>query len=101
MLARIFRPAKTAMQSGRGQGDLWVLEYEPEVPLKIDPLMGYTSSSDMRQQVKLNFETQELAEAYAQRNGIEYRVITPKDPQRQTVAYPDNFRYTRTQPWTH
>jgi hypothetical protein len=55
----------------------------------------------MRQQVKLTFETQELAEAYATRNGIDYRVIAPKDPQRQVVAYPDNFRYTRTQPWTH
>jgi two-component system OmpR family response regulator len=53
------------------------------------------------QQVKLTFETQELAEAYAQRSGIEYRVIAPKDPIRQVVAYPDNFRYTRTQPWTH
>ena len=57
MLARIFRPAKTAMQSGMGQTDLWVLEYEPEVPLKIDPLMGYTSSSDMRQQIRLEFAT--------------------------------------------
>ena len=46
-------------------------------------------------------ETQELAEAYAKRSGIEYRVIAPKDPVRQVVAYPDNFRYTRTQPWTH
>ena len=51
MLARIFRPAKNAMQSGRGQEELWVLEYEPEMPLKIDPLMGYTSSTDMRRQI--------------------------------------------------
>ena len=73
MLARIFRPAKTAMQSGRGQGDLWVLEYEPEVPLTIDPLMGYTSSSDMRQQIRLEFPTSDEAVAYAERNGIPYR----------------------------
>jgi len=55
----------------------------------------------MKQQVKLNFDTQEQAEAYAQRKGIEYRVIQPKEAERQTVSYTDNFRYTRTQPWTH
>jgi hypothetical protein len=101
MSAKIYRPAKTAMQSGKAKTHLWVLEFDQESPRKIDPIMGYTSSGDMRQQVKLTFETQELAEAYAQRNGIEYRVIAPKDPARQVVAYPDNFRYTRTQPWTH
>ncbi len=63
--------------------------------------MGYTSSSDMRQQLKLTFESQEQAEAYAERNGIEYRVIQPKDPNRQVVSYTDNFRYNRIQPWTH
>jgi hypothetical protein len=101
MSAKIYRPAKTAMQSGKAKTHLWVLEFDQEKPRKIDPMMGYTSSGDTRQQVKLTFETQELAEAYAKRNGIEYRVIPPKDPQRQVVAYPDNFRYTRTQPWTH
>ncbi|MBY5361047.1 ETC complex I subunit [Rhizobium leguminosarum] len=101
MSAKIYRPAKTAMQSGKAKTHLWVLEFDQESPRKIDPIMGYTSSGDMRQQVKLTFETQELAEAYAQRNGIEYRVIAPKDPIRQVVAYPDNFRYTRTQSWTH
>ncbi|MBB2765762.1 UNVERIFIED_ORG: hypothetical protein M2312_002608 [Rhizobium esperanzae] len=101
MPAKIYRPAKTAMQSGKAKTHLWVLEFDQESPRKIDPIMGYTSSGDMRQQVKLTFETQALAEAYAQRNGIEYRVIAPKEPARQVVAYPDNFRYTRTQPWTH
>lgn len=101
MSAKIYRPAKTAMQSGKAKTHLWVLEFDQEQPRKIDPIMGYTSSGDMRQQVKLTFETQELAEAYAKRSGIDYRVIAPKDPARQVVAYPDNFRYTRTQPWTH
>ena len=101
MLARIYQPAKTAMQSGRAKTNVWLLEFEPASARMPDPLMGWTSSSDMNGQVKLTFETQELAEAYAKRNGIEYRVIAPKDPQRQIVAYPDNFRYTRTQPWTH
>jgi hypothetical protein len=63
--------------------------------------MGYTSSADTRQQLKLTFESQEQAEAYAQRNGIEYRVLLPKDANRQVVSYTDNFRFNRIQPWTH
>ncbi len=101
MSARIYRPAKTAMQSGKAKTHLWVLEFDQEQPRKIDPIMGYTSSRDMNQQVKLWFETQEQAEAYAQRNGIDYRVILPKESTRKAVSYSDNFRFSRTQPWTH
>ena len=101
MSAKIYRPAKTAMQSGKAKTHIWVLEFDQESPRKIDPMMGYTSSADTRQQLKLSFETQEQAEAYAQRNGIDYRVIQPKEPLRQTVSYSDNFRYSRMQPWTH
>jgi ETC complex I subunit conserved region. len=101
MSAKIYRPAKTAMQSGKAKTHLWVLEFDQEAPRRIDPILGYTSSSDMRQQVRLTFESQEQAEAYAKREGIEYRVIPPKDVARQIVSYTDNFRYNRIQPWTH
>ena len=101
MSARIFRPAKTAMQSGRANTKDWRLEFDPEEPRTIDPVMGYTSSSDMKQQIKLLFETKELAVAYAERHGIPYRVIEPQEPKRVRVAYADNFRYDRKMPWTH
>ncbi len=101
MSARIFRPSKTAMQSGKAKTHDWVLEFDPEVPRTIDPVMGYTSSSDMRQQVRLAFETREEAVAYAERNGIAYRVLEPKETKRRRIAYSDNFRYDRRQPWTH
>ena len=101
MLARIFKPAKTAMQSGRALTDMWVLEYEPEVPLKIDPLMGYTSSSDMRRQLRLEFETREEAIAYAERNAIPYRVLEAEERKPTLKSYADNFRFNRPQPWTH
>ncbi len=101
MSAKIYRPAKTAMQSGKAKSHLWVLEFDQEAPRRIDPILGYTSSSDMRQQVRLTFESQEQAEAYAQREGIQYRVIPPKEVARQVVSYTDNFRYNRIQPWTH
>jgi hypothetical protein len=80
MLARIFRPARTAMQSGRGNTELWVLEYEPEVPLKVDPLMGYNSSTDMRRQIRLEFSTSAEAVAYAERNHIPFRLLRGTGP---------------------
>jgi hypothetical protein len=101
MLARIYRPARTAMQSGQAQTDRWVLDYEPEVPDAADPLMGYTSSSDMRRQVRLEFDTREMAVAYAERHGIPYQVSEAQDVSVKKISYADNFRYGRPQPWTH
>jgi ETC complex I subunit conserved region len=101
MTAKIYRPAKTAMQSGKAKTHLWVLEFDQEAPRRIDPILGYTSSSDMKQQVKLTFETLEQAQSYAERNGIDFRVIPPKESSRQVVSYTDNFKFSRNQPWTH
>lgn len=101
MVARIFRPSKTAMQSGLGKTKAWVLEYERAEPRSVEPLMGWTSSSDMNSQISLRFDSQEEAIAYATRNGIAYRVEEPKERTRRRVAYADNFRYDRRIPWTH
>jgi hypothetical protein len=101
MVARIYRPAPNAMQSGKGNSRAWVLEYEPEVPRSIDPLMGYTSSTDMNRQIKLRFDTVEEAESYARRAGIPYRIEPAHDASVKKVSYPDNFRFDRKVPWTH
>lgn len=101
MTARIYRPARNAMQSGKGKSKQWVLVHEPAAPREIDPLMGYTTSTDTRQQIKLSFDTLELAEAYAQKNGIAYSVQPAHDPTPKRVSYPDNFRADRKTPWTH
>ncbi|TFF24856.1 ETC complex I subunit [Jiella endophytica] len=101
MVARIFRPARTAMQSGKAKTHNWVLEFEPEAPKAVEPLMGYTSSKDMRSQIRLTFETKEQAVDYAERNDIPYRVEEAHSPKRVRVAYADNFKYDRRQPWTH
>ncbi|WP_336057284.1 ETC complex I subunit [Nitratireductor sp. CH_MIT9313-5] len=101
MSARIYSPSRTAMQSGTAKTGHWVLEFEPESPLTIDPLMGYTSSSDTRRQVKLTFATKEEAIDYATRNGIAYRIEEAKAPKRRQVSYAENFRYDRKIPWTH
>ncbi|HJZ33166.1 MAG TPA: ETC complex I subunit [Hyphomicrobiaceae bacterium] len=101
MPARIFKPAKTAMQSGPARTKEWVLEFEPEKPREIDPLMGWTSSADMKSQIRLAFDNPEEAIAYAERNGIAYHLSepTPRRPVRK--AYADNFRFGRKGAWTH
>jgi hypothetical protein len=101
MTARIYRPAKTAMQSGQGKSSRWLLAYDQELPRKVEPLMGWTSSSDMRQQIKLWFDSAEDAVAYAERNGIAYSVEQPNTADHRTLSYSDNFKYNRLGPWTH
>ncbi|PZO81490.1 MAG: ETC complex I subunit [Mesorhizobium amorphae] len=102
MAARIFSPAKTAMQSGKAKTGHWVLEFDPATPRRIDPLMGYTSTSDMRAQVRLSFETREDAVAYAEKHEIAYRVEEQNEPKRRpAISYSDNFRFDRKVPWTH
>jgi hypothetical protein len=101
MVARIYKPARTAMQSGQAQTKDWLLVFEPETPRQIEPLMGWTSSSDMKQQVRLRFATKEEAVAYCDRHGIPYRVYEPKEPARRKIAYADNFGYRRIGQWTH
>ena len=100
MTARIHQPGRTATQSGQAK-DWWVLEYEPESPRQIEPLMGWTASGDMKAQIKLRFGAKEEAVAYAQRAGIPYRVEESKPTVRKLVSYSDNFRYNRPVPWSH
>lgn len=102
MLARIYQPARSAMQSGQSKR-AWVLEFAPEEAKRIDPLMGWTGSGDMNGQVRITFETQEAAVAYAERHGLPYRVETPKR-RRHVIkpgGYGGNFAHNRRTAWTH
>jgi len=101
MVARIYSPAKSPMQSGQARTNIWVLQFEPEQAKTIDPLMGYTSSRDMKSQINLQFDTCDEAVAYARKYGIAYRIETSHKPKRRRVAYADNFKSDRFQPWTH
>ncbi len=103
MQARIYQPAKTAMQSGTAKTKGWVLEYAQAAAREVDPLMGWTSSSDTQTQVKLRFDSREDAENYAQSKGISYQVVEPK-PRKANVrsgGYGENFATNRRAPWTH
>ena len=101
MNARIYKPAKTAMQSGKAKTKDWVLEHIADAPRTRDPLMGWTSSADTRQQVKLKFESKDAAIAYAKKHGLAYRIEDEKTAVRQRKSYSENFKYGRPQPWTH
>jgi hypothetical protein len=85
MTARIFKPAKNAMQSGTAKTREWQLDYEPEQPHVVEPLMGWTSSGDMKQQLTIRFDTKEDAVGYCEREGIPYQVIEPKEPARRNA----------------
>lgn len=103
MRARIYQPAKTAMQSGTAKTKGWVLEFDPGSAREIDPLMGWTSSGDMASQVKLRFASRDAAEAYASAHGIEADVAEPKlrKANIRPGGYGDNFATNRKGVWTH
>jgi hypothetical protein len=101
MFARIFKPARTAMQSGTARTKEWVLEFAPSSPRELDPLMGWSGSRDMRQQVLLEFDTKEEAIAYAEREGLPFRVYEPEPRRTIRRSYADNFKYGRIGRWTH
>ena len=101
MPARIYKPSKTAMQSGFANTKAWVLDFEPEAPRQVEPLMGWTSSGDMRQQLHLRFDTKEEAIAYCERRGIPYQVTENVPLKRRIMSYADNFSFKRRDAWTH
>jgi len=103
MRARIYQPAKTAMSSGTAKTRGWVLEFAQTNAREVDPLMGWTSSSDTQTQVKMTFDTKEAALDYAQANGIETIVQDPKKRSANIRAggYGENFATNRRGAWTH
>ncbi len=103
MRARIYQPAKTAMQSGTAKAKGWVLEFAQASAREVDPLMGWTSSDDMDSQVRLRFDTKEAAEDYARDRGIDFDVVDPhaRSANIRPGGYGENFATNRKGVWTH
>tara|TARA_R110000787_G_scaffold63708_2_gene144411 strand:- start:482 stop:793 length:312 start_codon:yes stop_codon:yes gene_type:complete len=103
MLARIYQPARTAMSSGTAKTKSWVLEFAPSEAREVDPLMGWTSSSDTQSQIRLQFATREEAVDYARENGIDAQVQEPhiRKPNIRAGGYGENFATGRRGVWTH
>ncbi len=103
MRVRIYQPARNAMTSGTARTKGWVLEFPPADGREIDPLMGWTSSSDTQSQVRLRFATRKQAEEYARDHGLDCIV---QEPHKRAVnirprGYGENFATDRRAPWTH
>ncbi|MFC4734436.1 ETC complex I subunit [Salipiger abyssi] len=103
MRARIYQPARTAMSSGQGKTKHWILDFAPSEPREVDPLMGWTSSSDTQSQVRLKFDSKEQALDYAKEHGIEAIVTEPhkRSPNIRPRGYAENFAVDRKGAWTH
>ena len=101
MFAKIYRPSRTAMQSGQAKTRAWVLEFEPSMAKRPDPLMGWNSSSDMSAQIRLKFDDKEQAVAYANKYGIPFRVTEKPEIRRKPKTYASNFAADRKEPWSH
>jgi len=99
--ARIYQQPKTAMQSGRAGTQEWVLDFEPDGDIGPDPLMGWIGGGATQNQVRLRFETQQEAVSYAERAGLTYSVELPRARRVVPKSYSDNFRFGRSENWTH
>ena len=98
---KIYRPAKTATQSGRARSNRWVLEFSTALAQRRDSLMGWAGQGDTRRQVRLEFDSEEEAVAFARRNGLTYAVEPARERRIRAKSYADNFRYGREGNWTH
>ena len=101
MTIKIYQPSKTAMQSGRGKTKQWLAEYKSEIDSTKDKLMGWISSSDTRNQIKLFFDTKEQAVDWAKKNNYQFYVIEPQKRNIKPKSYASNFDINRKEPWTH
>ena len=101
MTIKIYQPSKTAMQSGRGKAKQWLAEYKSEIDSTKDKLMGWISSSDTRNQIKLFFDTKEQAVDWAKKNNYQFYVVEPQKRNIKPKSYASNFDMNRKEPWTH
>ena len=100
-VAKIYKPAKTAMQSGRGKTKSWILEHPREFKVEPEPLMGWQASADTARQVRLFFDSSDAAIAYCKAQNMVFEVVKPKQRRLRMKAYADNFGFDRVGSWTH
>ena len=101
MTIKIYKPAKTAMQSGNKNTKKWLAEFISDIDTRKDTLMGWNSSLDTKSQIKVFFDTKEQAIAWAKKNSYQYFVVEPKQRKIKPKNYASNFDTNRKEPWTH
>ena len=88
--AKIYKPSKTAMQSGKRNTKKWILEFDT-LDTTVNPLMVWESSKDTMSEVKLDFFTKEEATNYSKKNNIDYYIVEPEKQKTIKKSYTDNF----------
>ena len=88
--AKIYKPSKTAMQSGKRNSKNWILEFDT-LNTGINPLMGWETSNDTMSEVKLEFSSKEEALIYVKKNNIDYYIVEPQRAKIVKKSYSDNF----------
>ena len=101
MTIKIYKPSKSSMQSGLGKTKQWLAEYVDEKDKIKDTLMGWNSSLDTKEQIKMFFETKDQAIVWAKNNNEQFIVIEPKERKIKPKNYSSNFDMNRKEPWTH
>ncbi|PPR46387.1 MAG: hypothetical protein CFH19_01282 [Alphaproteobacteria bacterium MarineAlpha5_Bin9] len=101
MTFKIYKPSKSAMQSGRSSSKKWIAEYISNISTSKDKLMGWTSSNDTNKQIKLFFENKENAINWAKNNNVQFIVYEPDERKITPKSYASNFDYKKKEPWTH
>ena len=101
MTIKIYKPSKTAMQSGIGNTKKWLAEYISDEDNVKDSLMGWNSSFDTQSQIRVFFETREQAIALVKKNKYQFFVEEPKIKKIKPKSYASNFDINRKEPWTH
>jgi len=101
MTIKIYKPSKSSMQSALGNTKQWLAEYIHEKDKIKDTLMGWNSSLDTKEQIKIFFETKEQAIEWAKKNNEQFIVIEPKERKIKPKNYASNFDMNRKEPWTH
>ena len=99
--AKIYRPTKTAMQSGRGKTKSWVLEHPRASKVTPEPLMGWQASADTARQVRLYFDSSDAAIDYCKTHNIAFELVNSNQRKLRIKAYADNFAFDRFGSWTH
>ena len=101
MTIKIYKPSKTAMQSGKGNTKKWLAKYISDVDIAKDSLMGWNSSLDTKEQIKIFFDTKEQAIEWSIKNNQQFIVVEPKERKIKPKNYASNFDINRKEPWTH
>ena len=99
MRVRVYKPAKSAAQSGRAKLHDWLVEPEIVTARIPDPIMGWAQAGDTLAELRgrLRFPSLDDALAFVRSKGWEAVVEEPAVRRVRPCSYMDNFRITRPQ----